>query len=56
MKKLKGSGNIYRTIKGIRYIQETSNPADFEKCKRECKEAGIKYRIINAEFLKQTIQ
>jgi hypothetical protein len=40
----------YRNIKGRHYIMHTSNPAEFEKCKEECAEKKITYRIINDQL------
>lgn len=49
----KHSTEIYRTIKGVKFTQETSNPDEFERLKNECKEKGLRFRIVNGEFLKE---
>lgn len=43
----KHSSLSYRNIKGVRYESTTSNPDDFETVKKECKEAGLKFRMVN---------
>ena len=53
---LKQSSNIYRIINGITYIQETSNPALFDECIKECKNNGLNYRIVKGEFLREVKQ
>lgn len=51
---MKASKNIYRNLNGYRFIHVTSNPSEFDNLKKECKKEGIKFRIINGDFLKQS--
>lgn len=41
---------MYRNIKGVHFVQWTSNPADFEKEKQYAKEKGLKTKMINGEL------
>jgi hypothetical protein len=50
---LKQSIKQYRNIAGKYYIMYTSNPADFENYKAECKNEGLSYKIINNQFYKE---
>lgn len=55
MRKLKWSAQQYRNIKGFNFKHETSDPAEFDRLKKECKDLGFKYRIIDNQFYKQTL-
>lgn len=56
MRKLKQSINQYRNINGTRYECYTTNADEFDKCKAECKEERLKYRIIEDQFYKEVKQ
>lgn len=48
----KKSTSLYRTIAGVKFKHETSNPEEFYECQVKCRREGLKYRIIkNEEFL-----
>jgi len=55
MRNLKLSINQYRNINGLKFKCWTSNPAEFEELKKECKEQGLKFRIIDNQFYKQVL-
>ena len=46
----KQSYKMYRNIKGVRFIQWTSDPSYFEQSKKEARKNNLKFRIINNEF------
>lgn len=50
---MKQSIKMYRNIKGVYYQQWTFDSSLFDECKKECKELGLKYRIINGEFFRE---
>lgn len=54
MKRFKKSYKLYRNLNGKHYEHHTSNAGDFEKCKKECKDGNLSFRIINGEFFKET--
>lgn len=54
MRNLKQSTEQYRNIQGVKYLHYTSDPAEFQNCKKECKEQGLRYRIIDHQFYKES--
>lgn len=50
MRKLKQSINQYRNINRKHFICVTSNPAHFDEVKKEAKDNGQKFRMINAQL------
>lgn len=49
---MKKSEFIFRNIGGILFKHETSDPSQFDSLKKECKEKGLKYRVLKGlEFL-----
>lgn len=53
MNKLKQSIKQYRNKNGIRFEHFTSNPAEFEAVRKECKLFKIKCRIIEGQLYKE---
>lgn len=47
---VKSSSDMYRNIKGVHYVQWTSNPGDFAKYTEEAKNDGLKTKIIKGEL------
>ena len=47
---VKNSCDMYRNIKGVHFIQWTSDPSAFEEEKSKAKEKGLKTRIIKGEL------
>lgn len=47
---VKSSCDMYRNIKGVHYVQWTSNRDEFEKEKKYASEHGLKTKIINGEL------
>lgn len=52
---MKQSINQYRNINGIYFECFTSDPSKFEFCKKQCRERGLKYRIIDNQFYRQAL-
>lgn len=47
---VKSSCDMYRNIKGVHFIQWTSDPSKFDEEKMKAKEQGLKTRIIMGEL------
>lgn len=50
---LKQSDNQYRNISGKHFECYTSDPSQFDKSKKDCKAAGLSYRIIDSQFYRE---
>ncbi len=50
---LKQSDIQYRNIDGKHFECYTSDPAEFSKSKKECRQTGLSYRIIDGQFYRQ---
>jgi hypothetical protein len=53
MSSLKQSDHQYRNISGKHFECYTSDPAEFTKAKKDCREAGLSYRIIAGQFYRE---
>lgn len=53
---VKASSDMYRNIKGIHFIQLTSNPLEFENAKAEAKAKGLKTRMIQGELFIEKVE
>lgn len=51
---LKQSDNQYRNISGKHFECYTSDLAEFTKAKKDCKQAGLSYRIVDGQFYRET--
>jgi hypothetical protein len=54
MNSLKQSDSQYRNIGGKYFECHTSDPGEFTNAKKECKAAGLSFRIINGQFYRET--
>ena len=53
MNALKQSDNQYRNISGKHFECYTADPSQFARAKKECKAAGLSYRIIDQQFYRE---